>query len=79
MPHRTNGDVFETNDGDKIERTDQGWVEHTHHGDVLTFDTGGRLLSEKPASGAVVAYSYDKKRSARVGRHGFGECVALSI
>jgi YD repeat-containing protein len=68
LAYRTSGNIFETDDSEKIERTDQGWVKQTHHGDVLMFDTSGRLLSEKPAAGAVRAYSYDKSgRLASVG------------
>lgn len=66
--HRTSESIFETDEGEKIERTDKGWVEQTRQGDVLSFDAGGRLLSEKPAAGAVRAYSYDKNgRLASVG------------
>lgn len=58
--HRNGEKLFEGDAGEKIEQTDKGWTAHMPHGVTLTFDTNGRLISKKPATGPACNYSYDK-------------------
>ena len=58
--HRKGEKLFEGDTGEKIEQTDKGWTAQMPHGVTLTFDTNGRLISQKPATGPACNYSYDK-------------------